>query len=205
MLGGPGGGPLQELPRDPSEIPSITEPRDERGEDYGRGGRERGERYERNRRDDQGERYGRRGRDDRDGGMMGRGMMRRGMMAPAQMGAGMMGTAMMRMMLMLMDTDGDGTVSLSEFQAAHERMFKALDAKKDGKLTLQEVQAFFQGQNASMAPGTDHRKAIAPRRTRSLCGRTKTRRTRLTSSVKFPWLRLRRPARLGHSCDPLTM
>ena len=86
--------------------------------------------------------------------MMGRGMMRRGMMAPAQMGAGMMGPAMMRMMVVLMDTDGDGTVSLSEFQAAHERMFKALDANKDGKLTLQEVQAFFQGQNASMPPGT---------------------------------------------------
>ena len=86
--------------------------------------------------------------------MMDRGMMRRGMMAPAQSGAGMMGPAMMRMMLVLMDTDGDGTVSLSEFQAAHERMFKAFDANKDGKLTLQEVETFFQGQNASMPPGT---------------------------------------------------
>jgi hypothetical protein len=59
-------------------------------------------------------------------------MMGRGMRGPGQMGAGMMGPAMMRMMLVLMDTDGDGTVSLSEFQAAHERMFKALDANKDG-------------------------------------------------------------------------
>jgi Ca2+-binding EF-hand superfamily protein len=64
----------------------------------------------------------------------------------------MMGPAMMRMMLVLMDTDGDGTVSLSEFQAAHERIFKALDANKDGRLTLQEMQAFFQGQNGMMAP-----------------------------------------------------
>jgi Ca2+-binding EF-hand superfamily protein len=45
----------------------------------------------------------------------------------------MMGPAMMRMMLTLMDTDGDGTVSLSEFQAAHERMFKAMDGDKDGR------------------------------------------------------------------------
>jgi len=50
------------------------------------------------------------------------------------------------MMLTLMDTDGDGTVSLSEFQAAHERVFKAADADKDGRLTMEEVQAFFQGQ-----------------------------------------------------------
>jgi len=60
-------------------------------------------------------------------------------------GAGMMAPAMMRMMLTLMDADGDGTVSLTEFQAAHERMFKAMDADKDGRLTLREVQAFFQG------------------------------------------------------------
>ena len=138
--------------------------RDERGDDYGRVRRERGERYERNRRDDQGEGYGRRGRDDRDGDMLPRGMMRRGMMGPAQMGAGMMGPAMMRMMLVLMDTDGDGTVSLSEFQAAHERMFKALDANKEGKLTLQEVEAFFQGQNGMIAPNTSpsQRESSAP-------------------------------------------
>ena len=87
--------------------------------------------------------------------MMGRGMMRQGHDGPAgQMGPGMMGPAMMRMMLVLMDTDGDGTVSLSEFQAAHERIFKALDANKDGRLTPQEVQAFFQGQNGMMAPDT---------------------------------------------------
>jgi len=58
------------------------------------------------------------------------------------MGPGMMGPGMMRMMLVLMDTDGDGAVSLSEFQAAHERMFKAMDADKDGKLTIQEARQF---------------------------------------------------------------
>jgi hypothetical protein len=87
-----------------------------------------------------------------DRGMMGRGMMRRGMMGGGEIAPGMMGPAMIRMMLVLMDTDGDGTVSLNEFQAAHERIFKALDANKDGRLTLQEVQAFFQGQNEMKAP-----------------------------------------------------
>jgi len=78
--------------------------------------------------------------------------MGRGVMGQGQMGPGMMGPAMMRMMLVVMDTDGDGTVSLNEFQTAHERIFKALDANKDGRLTLQEVQAFFQGQNDMKAP-----------------------------------------------------
>src|SRR6266566_1266083 len=61
-------------------------------------------------------------------GMMGRG----GMMGPGRMGSGMM----MRMLFALMDSDGDGTISLQEFQAAHERIFKAMDANKDGRLTL---------------------------------------------------------------------
>jgi Ca2+-binding EF-hand superfamily protein len=41
-----------------------------------------------------------------------------------------------------MDSDGEGTVSLQEFQAAHERIFKAMDANKDGVLRLQEIQDF---------------------------------------------------------------
>jgi hypothetical protein len=36
-----------------------------------------------------------------------------------------------------MDADGDGTVSLQEFKAAHERLFKAMDADKDGRLTME--------------------------------------------------------------------
>jgi hypothetical protein len=34
---------------------------------------------------------------------------------------------------------------LQEFQLAHERIFKAMDANKDGVLTLDEMQAFMQG------------------------------------------------------------
>jgi len=63
------------------------------------------------------------------------------------MGRGMM----MRMLFILVDTDGDGTISLQEFQAAHERIFKAMDANKDGRLTLEEIQAFMQGARRSVS------------------------------------------------------
>ena len=64
-----------------------------------------------------------------------------GTMAFEMMGPGM-GGGMVRMMMILMDSDGDGAVSLQEFQAGHERMFKAMDVDKDGRLTLEEVQNF---------------------------------------------------------------
>jgi hypothetical protein len=52
---------------------------------------------------------------------------------------------MYRIMFVLMDTDGDGTLSLEEFQTAHAKIFKAMDANKDGKVTFEEMQAFFRG------------------------------------------------------------
>ncbi len=78
------------------------------------------------------------------GGMMGRGMMGQGGM----MGRG--GPFAMRIIFALMDSDGDGTVSLSEFQAAHEKIFKAMDVNKDGVLSLEEMQTFLHG--TSKAP-----------------------------------------------------
>jgi len=50
-----------------------------------------------------------------------------------------------RRMFALMDADGDGTISLQEFQASHERIFKAMDSNKDGKVTLEEMQTFIHG------------------------------------------------------------
>jgi Ca2+-binding EF-hand superfamily protein len=63
----------------------------------------------------------------------------------AQEGTGMGQEAMMRMIFSLMDSDGDGTISLPEFQAAHERIFKGMDSNKDGRLTLEEIQGFMHG------------------------------------------------------------
>ena len=92
-------------------------------------------------------------------GMMGEGMMGRGMghgmMGREMMGHGMMGSGgmmsplAMRMIFALMDSDSDGTVSLQEFQTAHERIFKAMDANKDGVLTLEEIQDFMRGTRAA--------------------------------------------------------
>jgi Ca2+-binding EF-hand superfamily protein len=89
-------------------------------------------------------------------GMMGRGMKGRRMMGGGMMGRGMTGGGMMggamgppmmfRMMFALMD-DGDGEISLQEFQAAHERIFKAMDSNKDGQVTQEEMQAFMHGRS----------------------------------------------------------
>jgi len=75
------------------------------------------------------------------GGMMGGGMMGGGAMGPP---------IMLRMMFALMDGDGDGTISLTEFQVAHERIFKAMDSNKDGRLTQEEMQAFMHGTSRSV-------------------------------------------------------
>ena len=86
-------------------------------------------------------------RDGGQGGMVGRGMMgREGMMGCGMMGhGGMMGPPAMRIIFALMDSDGDGTISLEEFQAAHARIFKAMDVDKDGTLTLEKMQGFLRG------------------------------------------------------------
>jgi Ca2+-binding EF-hand superfamily protein len=55
------------------------------------------------------------------------------------------------MVFALMDSDGDGTITVQEFQAAHERIFKAMNAKKDGRLTLDEVRTFREGGRRSVS------------------------------------------------------
>ena len=75
--------------------------------------------------------------DEHESGTIGHAGMGRGMMGGAMMHGMVAGgttevPVMLRMMFALMDADGDGTVELPEFQAAHERIFKAMDANKDG-------------------------------------------------------------------------
>jgi hypothetical protein len=82
-------------------------------------------------------------------GTMGQGMMGQGsdmmMMRPGMMGGMPMMAArgnMMKIMFAVADTDGDGALSFEEIMAVHKRIFDKVDANKDGKATLEEVQAF---------------------------------------------------------------
>jgi Ca2+-binding EF-hand superfamily protein len=56
------------------------------------------------------------------------------------------------MMMILMDTDGNGALSLEEVQAVHERIFRAVDEDDDGQVTPEEIQAFMRG---GMGPATN--------------------------------------------------
>ena len=76
--------------------------------------------------------------------MMGQDMMGRGMMARGMTGMPMMGGRghMMTVMFAIADTDGDGALSFEEITAVHKRIFDKIDANKDGKVTIEELQTF---------------------------------------------------------------
>ena len=68
-------------------------------------------------------------------------------------GRGMMGHGMpMRIIFVLMDADGDGTLSLEEFQNAHSKIFKVIDSNKDGKVAPAEMETFMSGGSATSNP-----------------------------------------------------
>ncbi|KIZ41937.1 MULTISPECIES: EF-hand domain-containing protein [Hyphomicrobiales] len=73
-----------------------------------------------------------------------------GMNSQGGMGHGMV----LKMMMAMMDTDGDSVLSLEEFQALHARMFGLIDADGDGALTLEEIQSFMQ--DGKMPAGGAH-------------------------------------------------
>jgi hypothetical protein len=68
---------------------------------------------------------------------------------------GMMHGMHMRLIMILMDTDGDGALSLEEFQTAHAKIFKGIDADKDGKVTPTEMQMFFSGGSPTAEPESE--------------------------------------------------
>ena len=74
------------------------------------------------------------------GAMMGGNMMQRGMMGG---GMPMMRGFMMKVMFAIADTDDDGSLSFEEVTAIHKRIFDAVDANNDGKVTPEEIRAFW--------------------------------------------------------------
>ncbi|WP_376766641.1 EF-hand domain-containing protein [Rhizobium leguminosarum] len=76
-------------------------------------------------------------------GMMGRNMMSSDMNEGMRMMGPMRGH-MMKIMFVIADTDGDGAISFEELTAIHKRVFDAIDANNDGKVTPEEMQAFMQ-------------------------------------------------------------
>lgn len=75
------------------------------------------------------------------GAMMGGNMMQRGMMGGG--GMPMMRGFMMKVMFAIADTDDDGSLSFEEVTTIHKRIFDAVDANNDGKVTPEEIRAFW--------------------------------------------------------------
>lgn len=46
-------------------------------------------------------------------------------------------------MVAIADADGDGALSFEEVTVIHKRIFDSVDANRDGKVTREEMQAFW--------------------------------------------------------------
>jgi hypothetical protein len=89
-------------------------------------------------------RWGRQRDEDR----MGRRGMREGRHWGGDFGHGRRGamhTARMKVMLAVMDSDGDGALSLEEIRTVQARVFDAVDDDGDGRVTMEEIRFFFHG------------------------------------------------------------
>lgn len=67
-------------------------------------------------------------------------------------GARMMRGAGMRLMFALLDSDGDGALAENEVQDTVGRIFNAMDQNGDGKIDLDEIQAFLHGSSTDEMP-----------------------------------------------------
>ncbi|MBY5362710.1 hypothetical protein HFO97_22745 [Rhizobium leguminosarum] len=76
-------------------------------------------------------------------GMMGRNMMSSDM-SEGMRTMGPMRGHLMKIMFVIADSDEDGAISFEELTAIHKRVFDAVDANNDGKVTPEEMQAFMQ-------------------------------------------------------------
>src|SRR5262245_40408396 len=70
-------------------------------------------------------------------------------MAQGTMGRGMMAHGMrkhglrMKILFAIADANGDGALSFEEITTIHKRIFDKIDVNKDGKVTPEEIEAFF--------------------------------------------------------------
>lgn len=138
------GGPMMQQ-GEPIERPDQAETgaEDEQDRSMGMRGMERMHRMmEGMMQDRMGRDGGMRGMSDRHHGMRGKGY-HRGM--HGMRGHRMERAQMLRTMIILMDTDGDGALSLDEIQAVTERFFNAMDADDSGGLAVDEIRAFYMG------------------------------------------------------------
>jgi hypothetical protein len=65
---------------------------------------------------------------------------------------GAMHGAGMRILFAIIDSDGDGALSLQEVQNFHARIFNAVDENGDGRVTSEDIQTFFHGPGEQGSP-----------------------------------------------------